>query len=318
MGSTIHGVDVVGEAEQRFGVTVVILEGDLHGDGAAGTELLALNVNGVLVQDGLALVEVADELRDTTGIEEFCDFFGVFALVSQGDLQALVEEGEFAEALRQGVEVVVRRLHDGEVRLEGNAGTGFFTGFAGRCEGSHGDSLFIVLFPGEGIFFTLRSTPDFDVEFLRQSVDATDAHAVETTGYFVAVGVEFSTGVELGENHLSGGDTLFSVDIDRDPPTIVRYGDGVINVDDDLNFGTVASEGLVYGVIDDLVHEVVQSRFAGGADVHGRAQPDGFEAFQNFDRTGIIYIGVLIFTGHICCRFLALHFTDVDTNLIRT
>ena len=43
VGSTIHGVDVVGEAEQRFGVTVVILEGDLHGDGAAGAELLAFN-----------------------------------------------------------------------------------------------------------------------------------------------------------------------------------------------------------------------------------------------------------------------------------
>ncbi len=53
--TAIDGVDVVGEAENRFAVAVVVLQRDFHGERAAIRQLaLALEVDRLLVQDGFA------------------------------------------------------------------------------------------------------------------------------------------------------------------------------------------------------------------------------------------------------------------------
>ncbi len=66
MGAAVDGVDVVGEGEDGLGVGVVVLERDLHGDVVA----LGLHVDGLLVQDLLAAVQVLDELGDAAGVLE--------------------------------------------------------------------------------------------------------------------------------------------------------------------------------------------------------------------------------------------------------
>ncbi len=71
MGAAVDGVDVVGEAEDVLAVAVVVLEGDLHGEGAAvGQEALGFEVDRLFVEDALAPVEVADEFADAAGIKE--------------------------------------------------------------------------------------------------------------------------------------------------------------------------------------------------------------------------------------------------------
>ncbi len=213
--------------------------------------------------------------------------FGVgLAVVGQGDLDALVEEGELTEAVGQGV---VAELGDGE---DGLVGEEVDLGAAAR-RGAHlaeladGLALGVVLLPGVAV------APDLDVELLREGVDAGDADAVEAAGDLVVGGVELAAGVEHGEDDLDGGHghAVDGLVVDRDAAAVVDDGDGVVDVDGDVDAGGVAAEGLVDGVVDDLVDEVVQALLAGGADVHGGAQADGREALEDGD----VFSGVAAF-----------------------
>ena len=116
--AAVDGVDVVGEAEDRFGVAVVVLERDLH---ARRRRAIGFHVDRLLVEHLLAAVQMLDELGDAAGVLELCalGFAGLGvggALVGERDLEALVEEGELAQALGQRVVVV---LGDGEDALVG-------------------------------------------------------------------------------------------------------------------------------------------------------------------------------------------------------
>ena len=129
MRAAIDRVDVVGEAEDRLGVGVVVLQRDLHGHAVA----LGFHVDRLFVQDLLAAVQMLDELGDAAGVLELCvlGFAGLGvggALVGQRDLQTLVQEGELAQPLRQGVEVVLGDGEDGLVGQEVDLGAALLAG----------------------------------------------------------------------------------------------------------------------------------------------------------------------------------------------
>src|SRR4029079_6286721 len=67
----------------------------------------------------------------------------------------------------------------------------------------------------------LAAAPDVEVKLFGERVDHGGAYAVQSARYFVGILVEFSAGVELGENHVGGGDALFLVDVDRHATAIV-------------------------------------------------------------------------------------------------
>ena len=54
-----------------------------------------------------------DELGDAAAVVELVRLGRILALVGQRDLQALVQERQLAQPLRQRVEVELRRVHDG-------------------------------------------------------------------------------------------------------------------------------------------------------------------------------------------------------------
>ena len=95
MRAAVHGVDGVGEGKNIFRVAVVVLQRDFDFDGV----VLAFHVDRRIVQDPLAFVQMLDEFGDAAGEAEFGGL--VAALVVERDFQALVQEGEFAQALRQ-------------------------------------------------------------------------------------------------------------------------------------------------------------------------------------------------------------------------
>ena len=98
--AAVHRVDGVGERENIFGVAVVVLQRDFDFDRV----FLAFHVDRRIVQHLLALVQVLDEFGDAAGKAELGRF--VAALVGQRDFQALVQEGQLAQALRQNVVAV--------------------------------------------------------------------------------------------------------------------------------------------------------------------------------------------------------------------
>src|SRR5258707_1500292 len=99
---------------------------------------------------------------------------------------------------------------------------------------------------------------------MREAVNHTDAHAVKTTGNLVRGRIEFSAGVQDGKHDLSCGE-LFSVIfhvIHGDAASVVHDGNGVIDVNRDVDAIAVASQSLVNRVVDDFVHDMLKSHLS--------------------------------------------------------
>ena len=56
----------------------------------------------------------------------------------------------------------------------------------------------------------------------------------------------------------------------------------------------VTGHGLVDGVVDDFVDEVVEAALVGAADVHAGATADGLEAFEDLDIGGGVAFRLLL------------------------
>ena len=171
MRSAIHRVDVVGEGEDGLGVSVVVLQRNLHGYAIT----LGLHVDRLLVQNLLASVDVLDELGDTAGVLELLVLaltgLGIGgALVGQVNLQALVQERELAQPLRQGVVVEFGYGKDRLVGEKVDLGA-FALAWAHLPQLAGRRAFAIVLFPGKLV------APDLDIELFAQRVHAayTDA-----------------------------------------------------------------------------------------------------------------------------------------------
>ncbi len=285
VGAAVDGVDVVGEAEQGLGVAVVVLQRHLHLQHAAGDLARALHQDGFVVQHLLAAVEVADKLGDAAAVAELGGL--VSALVAQGDEQAAVEEAELAQAVGEGVEVVLGGGEDPGVGFEGDLGAALL-GLAGALDGPQD------LAAGEGLLPGVAFAPDLVLERLRERVDVAHAHPVQAAGDLVAGAVELAAGVQLGHHDL-GGAAHLPVHLHlahRDAAAVVHHGDRVVGVDGDVDAVGEAGQGLVDGVVHHLVDEMVQAHLAGGADVHGGALAHRLHPAQDLDRGGGI-IGVV-------------------------
>ncbi len=91
MRASVDGVDVVGETENRFRVSVVILQADFD----VHVIFVGFHVDGLVVQNGLAAIEVLDEFDDAAGVLELgpLGFAGLgvgLALVGERDDQAFI------------------------------------------------------------------------------------------------------------------------------------------------------------------------------------------------------------------------------------
>ena len=108
----------------------------------------------------------------------------------------------------------------------------------------------VSLLPGKTV------TPDFEIEFLAERVDAAHADAVQSAGNFVGVAVELAAGVQGGHDNLGGG-KCFAVFqshvIDGNAAAVIHHGDGVIEVDGDFDLVGETGERFIDRVIDDFI-----------------------------------------------------------------
>ena len=205
------------------------------------------------------------------------------ALVFERDFQALVQEGQFAQALRKRVVAVDDRVEDRRIGVKGDLRAGFFR-FAGSFQLRSGDALFVGLLPD----FALA--PDFEIEPVGKRVDDRDADAVQAAGNFVGVAIEFSARVQDGHHDFGGGLFFGGVHVHGNAAAVVDHGDAVVVVHDDVDLVAVAGHRFVNGVVDNFPDEMVQTHFAGRADVHRGAFADGFDAAENFNGSRVVLV----------------------------
>ena len=231
MRSTVHGIDVVGETEYRLRISVVVLQSDFHDHAVA----IGFHVNRLIVQNLFAAIEVLDKFRDAPVVLELGSLglagLGVGgALVRERDEQALVEECQLAQALRQRVKVIFGGGEDTFVGQEVNFGSTLL-GRARFFQLGGGFTLGVGLLPGKTV------APDLEPQFFAQRVHARDAYAVQSTGNFIGRRIKLAAGMQLGHHHLGCGN-LFAVQVHRvhgNAAAVVDHGDRVVDVDGGFN-----------------------------------------------------------------------------------
>ena len=198
------------------------------------------------MQHLLALVEQLDELGDAASVFEVGALglagLGVGgAFVGQGDFEALVEKRELAQALGERVVVVLRGCEDRLVGQEVDLGAALLRG-ARLTQLGKGCALGVVLLVGVAV------APYLNVEGLAQRVDAGDADAMQASRNLVARIVELAPACSLVSTTStavirSPVGRIFI--IHRNAASVVDHGDGVVDVDDDVDFFGIAGQRLV-------------------------------------------------------------------------
>lgn len=107
--------------------------------------------------------------------------------------------------------------------------------------------------------------------------------------------VEFPPGVQDGQDGFQSRDLRGGMEIGGDAPSVVGYGAAVpsfggvvviIVVKVEGDEGSVPRQGLVDGIVQHFVDEVVEAVGSGGSDVHSGAFADRFEAREDGDLVG--------------------------------
>ncbi len=220
-----------------------------------------------------------DELADAAIEEE--GFLLLAALVGDGDAQAGVEVGQLAQALGQNIVVKLGFAEDQVVGLEVDA-RARAGGAANGLEGPRGAAALEANDPDAAV------APGLDLGAFGECVDDTDADAVQSAGDLIGVAVELSAGAQLCQAELQGGDAVALLDTDGEAAAVVLDADAAVRFN---HYGDVlagAGHGLVDGVIDDLVDQVVQTTQAGVADVHGGAFTYVLRALQDLHAALVI------------------------------
>ena len=279
MHAALGGVDVVGKGEDGLVIAGVVLQGHL----GHRVLLLAGHIDDLLVEGVFIPVEPGDKLPDTAGVAHLVALLLALPQVHGADAEACVQEGLLPHPGVEGVVVVDRVFKHLPVGLEGDGGAGVIR------LAHHGHGLG-DLPPGELHLIDLAVPVDLDRQPLGKGVDHAGAHAVEAAGDLIASAAELSAGVEHGVHHLQGGLAGLGLDVHGDAPAVVRDGDGVARVDLHQNVGAEARQGLVDGVVHDLVDQMVEARGGGGADIHAGPLAHGLQPLQHLDLRGVVLV----------------------------
>jgi hypothetical protein len=124
---------------------------------------------------------------------------------------------------------------------------------------------------------------DLHVESLGQGVDHRDADAVQTAGDRVGLVVELSTRVQHGQDDLDRRPVLAGDDAYGNASAVVHNSHTVVCEQRDLDPVGVSCQGLVDGVVHNLVNKVVETTLSGRTDVHAWALTDRLKPFENGD-----------------------------------
>ena len=92
---------------------------------------------------------------------------------------------------------------------------------------------------------------------------------------------ELTTGVEFGHNHFNTRFTGLLVYIDRDPSPIVADCNGAISMKCYVYLCAVAREHFIYGVINNLLKQVMKASESRITDIHSWATTYSLEALQH-------------------------------------
>ena len=104
---------------------------------------------------------------------------------------------------------------------------------------------------------------------------------MQAAGIGVVLVGELAARVQLGVDHLHGGDSQLGMDVHRHAPAVVADLAGAILLQSHVDFAGKAVGRLVDGVVHDLPDHMVKAPRAGGADVHAGTHAHRVQSLQD-------------------------------------
>jgi hypothetical protein len=108
---------------------------------------------------------------------------------------------------------------------------------------------------------------------------------VQPAGEAVVLLVEFGAGVQPGHDDLDPGDLLLRVHVHGHAAAVVDHLQRAVLEQGDLDAVGKPGNGLVHGIVDHLLGQVVGP---GGVGVHPGTPLDGLEAPQDLEVGGVV------------------------------
>ncbi|MBV6515674.1 MAG: hypothetical protein HPKKFMNG_01316 [Planctomycetes bacterium] len=276
------------------------LEGDLDLD-LVGLTLVhdLVGIDHVVMDARLVAVMPGHELLDALlEVEQL--FLALFvAVVHEFDVDALAQEGQFAQARGNQRQLEFACVKNLVVGKKGDA--------RARVVGLINDLQVGRLLAARKLdHMFLAALPHGHARPGRACVNGLEADAVQAAGRVVCLALELAAGVQVGKHHLDAGFSRLLVDADGNAVAVVGHGAGAVLVNLDGDMVAPPRQSFVHGVCHDLEHEVMQAVHVTPADVHVRALADAFEAFQLDQVVGLILtLDLLALLGsfrHPCVR----------------
>ena len=184
--------DVVGEAQHLLVVGIV----PPHGDFNRHAVFFTADINRLVQKRFLALVDIFHELHKPAVIVQLMLHHVRMTAVGELDANAGIEEGEFAQAALQRIEIEFDHAEGIGRGQEADFRTRLRTGITGYHERGIGHAM------GKAHLMNLAGTTDLQLQPDRQRVHNRNANSVQTTGNLVGILVELTTGVKLGHDDL--------------------------------------------------------------------------------------------------------------------
>ena len=302
--------DVVAEGEQVLVGGVGVLEGDLRPE---ADRLVLVGERHHRAHVGLGEVQVShvpgEPLRVVEGLVPDLAA-GIHPLVDQPDGHPGVEVGQLPQPLLEDLVPEAPVREDRLVREEGDLGARDRS----RRRVAHHLELAVEVPPREPDRMDPAFLDDLDLGPLGERVDALDPDPVQSAGDLVGVVVELPARMQLGQDDLDRGP---SVDlgirvlhgVQGHAAAVVGHHARPIHPDPDRDHGGVARHHLVDRVVHALVHQVVEPRQAGPADVHPGALADRLQALEDLDVVRgvgplVLGVGIGLGVGHLGRMFL--------------
>ena len=112
---------------------------------------------------------------------------------------------------------------------------------------------------------------------------------MQSAGYLVSPTAELTAGMKDRKDDFDCRKSRFFLDIDRNSPSVIDNGDGIVGIDLYIDGIAVSRKGLIHRVVYDLIYQMVKSPRRRTSNVHSRSFSYSLKSLQNLDLICIIF-----------------------------
>ena len=133
---------------------------------------------------------------------------------------------------------------------------------------------------------------------------------MQTTGYLISAAAKLSACMKNSEYNFNGRLISFMIDTNRNTTSIINNSDRIILLDRYIDLCTISSQCFVYGIIHNLIYEMMKTTDRSTAYIHTGSFSNCFQSLQNLDLICSIFI------VHFCSHIFPLFYKNFTSDCV--